>query len=77
MAAFSLPVGRPNTARTAYRMGVGLIVQCLSATCAHQTRIEPRWLVDRGAGDVALDYAARRMRCTRCGGLGAHVEGDL
>ncbi|WP_298699187.1 hypothetical protein [uncultured Brevundimonas sp.] len=50
------------------------MIQCLSAHCAHQTQIGPKELIDLGHGDVHLDYAARRMKCTRCGHLGAKVE---
>lgn len=65
---------RPYTARSVARLGLYLRIQCLSATCAHQVQIGPRGLIVGGHGDVHLDYAARRMRCVRCGHLGAKVE---
>lgn len=71
--SYSPPFREPYTARMAWRRGVWINVQCLSASCAHQTQIPPRALIDRGAGDVHLDYAARRMRCMRCRHLGAKV----
>ncbi len=74
MSLYCLPSSQPKTARTAYRLRAHLMIQCLSAHCAHQTQIGPKELIDLGHGDVHLDYAARRMKCTRCGHLGAKVE---
>lgn len=66
----------PFTARALYRERAFLRVGCLSATCSHQTHMGPLELIQLGHGDTSLWAVAKKMKCTRCGAIGAQIDAD-